>query len=101
MPRGSIISRCIAAGVIAFLLSLLLWPLTTRYDPALWPFLALVAIAAAAGIVVLLLTGIDLLLHPRRGERVGPIRVFDVVSGAALLGFALLQLRWLGGWLPV
>ena len=100
MARGSLISRCTAVGVVAVLLSMVLWPFIAGHDWALWPFMALIALAALAGVAVLLLTGIDLLLHPRRGERVGPIRVFDVVCGGALLGFALLQLRWLGGWVP-
>ncbi|MBV8686108.1 MAG: hypothetical protein JOZ90_02855 [Alphaproteobacteria bacterium] len=100
MIRGSIIARLIGGGFTAVLLALLLWPVAARWDGALWPFLALLAVAALTGTAVLLLTGADLLLHPRRGERVGPIRIFDIVSGGALLGFALLQLHWLGGWLP-
>jgi hypothetical protein len=100
MGRGSIISRFTGAGAAAALIALLLWPFAGGSDWAVWPFLALLAVAALAGTAVLVLTGADLLLHPRRGEKVSPIRVFDVLSGAALLGFALLQLHWLGGWLP-
>lgn len=100
MARGSIIGRLTGTGAAAALVALFLWPAAASYGAALWPFLVLLAVAALAGAGVLLLTGADLLLHPRRGERVSPIRVFDILSGAALLGFALLQLHWLGGWLP-
>jgi len=101
MGRKSVISRFTGAGFAAALLASLLWPAVPRYDAALWPFLGLLAIAAVAGAGVLALTGADLLLHPRRGGEVSPIRVFDVLSGVFLLGYALLQLHWLGGWLPI
>jgi len=101
MGRNSIISRLTGTGFAAALLALLLWPAVSRFEATWWPFLGLLAVAALAGAGVLALTGADLLLHPRRGGEVSPIRVFDVVSGAVLLGFALLQLHWLGGWLPV
>jgi hypothetical protein len=100
MARGSIISRLTGTGFAAALVALLLWPAAASYDAVLWPFLALLGVAALAGAAVLALTGIDLLLHPRRGGQVSPIRVFDIVSGAALVGFALLLLHWLGGFLP-
>lgn len=99
MRGGSVISRLTGTGVAAALLALLLWPAAASYDAVLWPFLALVGIAGLAGAAVLLLTGADLLLRPQRGGEVSPIRVFDVLSGAALLGFALLLVRWTGGWL--
>jgi hypothetical protein len=100
MARGSVISRLTGTGAAAALAALLLWPAAASYDAALWPFLALLAIAGLAGASVLALTGIDLLLRPQRGGEVSPIRVFDVLSGAVLLGFALLLVRWTGGWLP-
>jgi hypothetical protein len=100
MGGGSIISRLTGTGGAAALAALFLWPAAARYDAALWPFLGLLAIAGLAGAAVLLLTGADLLLRPKRGEEVNPIRVFDVLSGAALLGFALLLVQWMGGWLP-
>ncbi|HEY0413487.1 MAG TPA: hypothetical protein VGD66_10125 [Allosphingosinicella sp.] len=100
MARGSVISRFTGAGAAAALLALPVWPLAARYDIAAWPFMVLLAIAALCGVAVLALTGADLLLHPRRGERIGPIRVFDILSGAGLLAFALFQLNWLGGWFP-
>jgi hypothetical protein len=97
--RGSVISRFTGIGAAAALLALILWPFAARWDQVDWPYLILLAIAALCGLVILLLTGLDLLLRPRRGPEVNPIRVFDILSGAALLGFALLQLGWLSAWL--
>jgi hypothetical protein len=100
MGRGSVISRLTGTGTAAALAALLLWPVAASYDSALWPLLALLGIAGLAGAGVLVLTGIDLLLRPGRGGEVSPVRVFDVLSGAALLGFALLLVQWMGGRLP-
>ncbi len=99
MARSSILSRLSGVGYAAVLLALLLWPAVPRYDAVLWPFMALLAVAARAAAAALALTGADLVLHPKRGGEVSPIRVFDVLSGVVLLGFALLQLHWLGGWI--
>jgi hypothetical protein len=100
MPRGSIISRLTGSGAAAALLALLIRPFSRGSDPLVWPLLALVVVAALAGAAILLLTGADILLHPRRGKRIGPIRVFDIVAGAALLAFGLIQLHSLAGRLP-
>lgn len=97
--RGSVIGRFLAAGVAAGLLALLFWPVAARWDWAGLPYLLLLAVAALSGLAVLLLTGIDLVLKPRRGEAVRPLRVFDLVSGAVLLGFSLFQIGWLSAWL--
>ena len=97
--RGSVIGRLLAAGVAAGLIALLLWPVAARWDWAGLPYLLLLAVAALCGLAVLLLTGIDLVLRPRRGEAVRPLRVFDLVSGAVLLGFSLFQIGWLSDWL--
>jgi hypothetical protein len=97
--RGSVISRLLAAGAGAALLALVLWPAAARWGAVEAPYLILLGVAAVAGLAVLLLTGLDLILKPRRGEEVRPLRVFDILSGAALLGFSLFQLGWLSGWL--
>ena len=100
MRRGSIISRLTGAGAAAALLALLIWPFSPSSAALVWPLLAFVVVATLAGAGILLLTGVDFLLHPRRGKQVGPIRVFDVVAGAALLAFGLIQLHGLAGHLP-
>jgi hypothetical protein len=98
-PRGSVISRFMGFGASAALLALILWPFAARSDRVAWPYLLLLGVTALCGLAILLLTGLDLLLRPRRGQEVHPIRVFDLLSGGALLGFALLQLGWLSAWL--
>ena len=100
MPRASIISRLTASGAAAALFALLLWPFLERSDTLFWPLLALLGATSLAGAAILLLTALDMLRRPRRGSRVGPIRIFDLVAGAALLGFGLMQLHWLAGRLP-
>jgi hypothetical protein len=96
--RGSVISRFTGIGAAAAILALVVWPFAARWDKAAWPYLVLLGVTALCGLAILLLTGLDLLLRPRRGQEVNPIRVFDIVSGAVLLGFALLQLGWLSAW---
>lgn len=97
--RRSVISRFLAAGAGAALVALILWPAAARWKAVGAPYLLLLGVAAVSGLAVLLLTGLDLILKPKRGEEVRPLRVFDIVSGGALLGFALFQLGWLSGWL--
>jgi uncharacterized iron-regulated membrane protein len=97
--RPSLIGRLLGAGLGAGLLALLAWPVAARWDWAGLPYLVLLAVAALSGLAVLLLTGIDLVVNPRRGEAVRPVRVFDIVSGAVLLGFSLFQIGWLSDWL--
>ncbi|MFL6858792.1 MAG: hypothetical protein ACJ8EB_12900 [Allosphingosinicella sp.] len=97
--RGSVISRILAVGAGAALVALALWPAAARWQAAGTPYLVLLGVAAASGLAVLLLTGLDLILKPGRGEQVRPLRIFDIISGAVLLGFSLFQLGWLSGWL--
>jgi hypothetical protein len=97
--RGSVISRILGAGLASAMLALLLWPGLNAWPWAGGPYLLLLAVTALCGLAVLTLTGLDLVLRPRRGDAVRPLRVFDIVSAAILLGFALFQLGWLSGWL--
>ena len=100
MPHRSLMSRLLGAGAVSALVALLLWPLAFGSELLLWPFVGLLLLAGLCGGGILLLTAADLLLHPRRGERVGPIRVFDVAVGAALLLLAVFQLHSVAGRLP-
>ncbi len=100
MRRGSIISRIAGAGMAAAMLGLLIWPFAGRSDVFYWSLTLFAGLAAAAGFTMLVLTGVDLVLKPRRGARVAPIRMFDIVCGTALLAVAYLQVDWLAGQLP-
>jgi drug/metabolite transporter (DMT)-like permease len=84
--------RATGIGVTAGLAALILWPIYAAYqDKVLWPFLAVLAIAAFCGISILLITGADMLLR-RRGSSMRPVRAFDIVLGIALAVPSLIQL---------
>ena len=93
--------RLSGAGVTAGLVALLIWPFQAEPGDALfWPLLVAAALAGLCGLAVLLLTAADILFHRRRGERIRPVRAFDVVLAAGLIALALLQLADLRGQLP-
>ena len=87
-------------GVSAELLALALWALIRLYEILFWPFLLLSAAAGLAGAWIVLATMFDLSFHRPRGERVRPLRGFDLVLGAGLFVLAFLQLRDALGQLP-
>lgn len=73
------IGRATGVGAVAGLAALILWPTyATFQDPFLPPFVVALAIAAFCGFSILWITAADLLFHRRRGERLIPLRVFDV-----------------------
>jgi len=93
------LSRASGLGFTAGLLALLLWPFHDAYDALEWPFLGLIAVAALSGASILAITLFDILFHAR-GRRMRPVRVFDVVLGAALVALSLLQLHSVAGQWP-
>ena len=93
------IGRASGIGVTAALLALLLWPFHDSAEALRWPFAAAIAVAALCGASILLITALDALFH-RRGRRMRPVRVFDIVLGASLLALSALQLGSLLGQLP-
>jgi len=90
----------IGIGATAELLALALWAFVGPYEALFWPFLLLSALAALAGAWIVLATMLDLTFHRPRGERLRPVRGFDLVLGAGLFVLALLQLRDALGQLP-
>jgi drug/metabolite transporter (DMT)-like permease len=89
------IRRATGIGVVAGLLSLVLWPLYAAYQETMfWPFVAALTVTAFCGLSILAITGVDMLLH-RRGESVRPIRAFDIVVGLALAASSLIQIEGL------
>ncbi|HEX8225508.1 MAG TPA: hypothetical protein VF605_16970 [Allosphingosinicella sp.] len=90
----------VGLAVSAELLALALWAFVGAYDSLFWPFLLLSGIAGLGGAWIVLATMIDLTFHPPRGERLRPVRGFDLVLGAGLFILALLQLRDALGQLP-
>lgn len=98
MPGRWTIRRASGAGASAGLFSLLLWPSALLYpDLMSWPLLGAALIAGLCGGSILAMTIGDLLFHRPRGARLRPVRAFDLVLGAALLGLALLEAEAVAG----
>lgn len=92
------IGRASGIGASAGLLGLILWLLQRAYgEPFGWPLLAVAGLAGFCGISILLITAGDLLFHRRRGQRVRPLRAFDIALGALLVGLSLLELQDVAG----
>ena len=90
----------VGLGVTAELLALMLWALLGWYEVLFWPLVLLSILAGLAGAWIVLGTMFDLTFHPPRGERLRPVRGFDLVLGSGLFILALLQLRDALGQLP-
>ncbi|HYJ82471.1 MAG TPA: hypothetical protein VEW26_06475 [Allosphingosinicella sp.] len=90
----------VGIGVTAELLALVLWAFIGPYEALFWPFVSLSVLAALGGAWIVLATMFDLTFHRPRGERVRPVRGFDLVLGSGLFVLAMLQLRDALGQLP-
>ena len=89
------IRRATGIGVIAGLAALILWPIYAAYQEAIfWIFVAALAVAAFCGLSILLITSADMILR-RRGDRLRPVRAFDIALGVLLAGPSLVQLNTL------
>lgn len=96
MLRWWTISRAAGLGAIAGLLSIILWLLFAAYqEPFRLAYTAVLAATAFCGLSILGMTMADILLRPRRGGRVIPIRAFDVGLGLLLAVPALVTLNTL------
>jgi flagellar biosynthesis protein FlhB len=90
----------IGLGATAELLALALWAFVGFYGALFWPFILLSIAAGLAGAWMVVGIMFDLTFHRPRGERVRPVRGFDLALGAGLFILALLQLRDALGQLP-
>jgi hypothetical protein len=87
------ISRATGVGITAGAAALILWPIYAAYqERVLWAFIGTLAVAAFCGVSILAITAADMLLR-RRGERLRPVRAFDLAIGLALTVPSLIQLR--------
>ena len=84
----------------AEVLALILWAFVGAYGILFWPFVSLSILAGLAGGWIVLATMFDLTFHPPRGERLRPVRGFDLALGSGLFVLAMLQLRDALGQLP-
>ena len=92
MLKAWTIGRATGVGGVAGLLALILWPLYASYqEKVVWLFIAALGVAAACGLSILFMTGIDM-MRRKRGHSVRPVRAFDIVLGVALTVPSLLQL---------
>lgn len=90
----------IGIGATAELLALALWAFVGPYESLFWPFVLLSVFAALAGAWIVLATMLDLTFHRPRGQRLRPVRGFDLALGGGLFILAMLQLRDALGQLP-
>ncbi len=90
----------VGLAVAAELLALALWALLGWYEMLFWPLVLLSLLAGLAGAWIVLATMFDLTFHRPRGDRLRPVRGFDLVLGSGLFVLALLQLRDALGQLP-
>jgi hypothetical protein len=90
----------VGASVSAELAALALWAFVGPYEALFWPFVLLSIVAGLGGAWIVLATMIDLTFHRPRGQRLRPVRGFDLVLGSGLFALALLQLRDALGQLP-
>ena len=80
-------------GILAGLAAVLLWLFYGRWPHIVgWPFIAVLAVAAACGILMLAMTLRDLKHRSGRGSRLKPIRAFDVIVGLLLSVPSLVEL---------
>jgi hypothetical protein len=88
--QGWTVKRATGLGVVAGLAAIVVglvypsWPGTLRL-----PYLGACVLTAFCGLSILWINAVDRLRYGRRGERLVPLRVFDVALGVALAGPSL------------
>jgi hypothetical protein len=87
------LGRTVGTGATAGLLALALWPFFADGDPLYWLFVITACFAGLCGAWIVVATMFDLSFHGPRGERLRPIRVFDLVLGGGLFLLAYLELK--------
>lgn len=90
--RGGTLARAVGIGATAGLIALILWPFVES-GPLYWAFIAIACFAGLCGAWIVVATMMDLTFHRPRGERLRPVRAFDLVLGSGLFLLAYLELR--------
>jgi hypothetical protein len=98
--RGWTLGRAVGVAATLGLVALLLWPVFDIHPVLFWVFVAAACLAGLCGAWIVVATMLDLTFHRPRGERLRPVRAFDLVLGGSLFLLALLQLRDAVGQLP-
>ena len=95
------IRRASGVGASAGLIALVLWPFYSGAGDAVeWPLAAAAAVALVCGLSILVITGIDIAFHRRRGPEIRPVRAFDLILAAGLIALSWLQIGSVAGQLP-
>ncbi|HEY1606256.1 MAG TPA: hypothetical protein VGF77_11750 [Allosphingosinicella sp.] len=95
------LGRAVGVGATLGLLALVLWPFLGPDSLVTWPFVLTACLAGLSGGWIVLATMFDLSFHRPRGERLRPVRAFDLVLGSALFLLAYLELRDALDWISI
>lgn len=86
------IGRASGIGAVAGLAALVLWAVYASWEPV-WPaFVAALLVTAFCGLSIFVITALDLRRRGPRGERLRPVRWFDIALAVLLTGPPLLAL---------
>ncbi|HEX5185219.1 MAG TPA: hypothetical protein VFW19_18945 [Allosphingosinicella sp.] len=99
MIRRWTLGRAVGIGATAGLIALILWPFLGPDCLVYWPFVLIACVAGLCGGWLVVATMFDLTFHRPRGERLRPVRAFDLVLGSGLFLLAYLELRDAFDWL--
>jgi hypothetical protein len=79
------VRRASGVGVVTGVISVILWPFSAYYQDLVRAlYVVALAVTAFCGASILWITATDILLHPRRGQRMRPVRAFDIALGLLL-----------------
>ena len=93
------LGRAGGIGATSGLIALILWPFLGPDVWLSWPLVLAACIAGLSGGWIVVATMFDLSFHRPRGERLRPVRAFDLVLGGALFLLAYLELSDALDWL--
>jgi hypothetical protein len=93
------LGRTLGWGATAGLAALALWPFLGAGGVLFWPFVLLAVASGVCGLAACTLTMLDVTFHRPRGERLRPVRAFDLLVGGALFVLALVEVHAAVGYL--
>jgi hypothetical protein len=94
------LGRAVGVGATAGLVALAQWPFLGPDSLVYWPFVATACFSGLCGAWLVVANMLDITFHRPRGERLRPVRAFDLVLGSGLFLLAYLELRDALGQLP-
>lgn len=92
--RDWTIGRASGVGAVAGLAALVLWPAYASWQEPVRPaFISALAVSVFCGLSILVITALDRRRHGPRGERLRPVRWFDIALALLLAVPSLLALE--------